>query len=202
MLAVDNISPPRKGSAASLRVFLCLKAVSAAAGLKASCHHRASGPFLTLSPPLLLGVMIFVHPADSRAQPSAQAASPLIGQKLGRRREEPALEADRPGAGRGPAPIGRESGEVRSHWLKRSEEAGLRPDSWAVTSCSRMDRFIEALMVVQSGVQGLSGALEGGFRGFPPTRFHRRHDESNLQFCPLSHLNVIYVLNVLKCYLV
>lgn len=31
----------------------------------------------------LSGVMIFVHPADSRAQPSVQAALPLIGPEWG-----------------------------------------------------------------------------------------------------------------------
>lgn len=31
----------------------------------------------------LSGVMIFVHPADSRAQPSVQAALPLIGPERG-----------------------------------------------------------------------------------------------------------------------
>lgn len=42
-------------------------------------HYLLSVLFLSYLSVLLSGVMIFVHPADSRAQPSAQAASLLIG---------------------------------------------------------------------------------------------------------------------------
>lgn len=72
------------------------------------------------------------------------------------------------------------------------EEAGLMLDDSTVTFCSRMDLFIKTV-VAQTGLQGLSEALEGDSGGSQTHNLTRgKRIESNFVPCPL----------VVRCYFV